>query len=100
LATRARDALRDAGARAEGFRAPGGSRTPATAEILVSLDFCYDASLGDGMRVTRLGSSLAQVPFVWSGGDGAYYLGDEPRPAEERRDCCPGARATLAPRGG
>jgi peptidoglycan/xylan/chitin deacetylase (PgdA/CDA1 family) len=100
LAARARDALRDAGARPEGFRAPGGARTEATAEILAALEFRYDASLGDGMRVTRLGSSLAQVPFVWSGVDGAYYLGDEPRPAEDVRDGWLRALATVAARGG
>jgi peptidoglycan/xylan/chitin deacetylase (PgdA/CDA1 family) len=100
LATRARDALRDAGAGAEGFRAPGGARTPATAEILASLGFRYDASLGDGMRVTRLGAALAQVPFVWSGVDGAYYLGDEPRPVKEVRDGWLRTLDTVAARGG
>jgi peptidoglycan/xylan/chitin deacetylase (PgdA/CDA1 family) len=100
LATRARDALRAAGARPEGFRAPGGARTAATADILASLDFRYDASLGDGMRVARLGPSLAQVPFVWSGVDGAYYLGDEPRPAEEVRDGWLQTLETVAARGG
>jgi peptidoglycan/xylan/chitin deacetylase (PgdA/CDA1 family) len=100
LAKRARDALREAGAAPEGFRAPGGARTAATAEILAALDFRYDASLGDGMHVERLGPSLAQVPFVWSGVDGAYYLGDDPRPAEHVRDVWLRTLSTVAERGG
>jgi peptidoglycan/xylan/chitin deacetylase (PgdA/CDA1 family) len=84
----------------EGFRAPGGARSAATARILTSLGFRYDASLGDGMTVTRLDAALAQVPFVWSGVDGAYYLGDEPRPAEEVRDRWLRTLTGVAERGG
>ncbi|MBV8982002.1 MAG: hypothetical protein JO086_13955, partial [Acidimicrobiia bacterium] len=49
-----------------------------TAELLASLGYRYDASLGDGMRTAVLGSGLAQVPFVWNGVDGAHYLADPP----------------------
>ena len=84
LLGRATDALRDAGADPRGFRAPGGSRTRSTPEILNDLGYTYDASLGDGMRVSRVGP-VTQVPFVWAGVDGAHYLLDPPRPPSEVR---------------
>jgi len=79
LAARATDALtRAAGAAPRGFRAPGGRRTAHTDEILLALGYRYDASLGDGMRPTRLPSGLAQLPFVWPCVDGFYYLTRDP----------------------
>lgn len=81
LAARATEALeRAAGVRPVGFRAPGGRRSSSTAEILRNLGYRYDASLGDGMQPQRLAPDLAQVPFVWPGVDGYYYLRDEPLP--------------------
>jgi peptidoglycan-N-acetylglucosamine deacetylase len=88
LAGRATDALgRAAGCRPLGFRAPGGARSDETADLLVSLGYRYDASLGEGMRPAVLQPGLAQVPFVWNGVDGAHYLADPaPAPAEVERD--------------
>jgi peptidoglycan/xylan/chitin deacetylase (PgdA/CDA1 family) len=84
LARRATDALAVAvGAAPTGFRAPGGGRGARTAELLASLGYRYDASLGDGMRTAVLESGLAQVPFVWNGVDGAHYLADPPPPPNE-----------------
>jgi peptidoglycan/xylan/chitin deacetylase (PgdA/CDA1 family) len=81
LARRATDALASAaGTAPTGFRAPGGGRGAHTAELLASLGYRYDASLGDGMRTAVLDSGLAQVPFVWNGVDGAHYLADPPPP--------------------
>jgi peptidoglycan/xylan/chitin deacetylase (PgdA/CDA1 family) len=78
LAQRATEALEDAsGTRPRGFRAPGGSRSGHTEEILYELGYLYDASLGDGMQPRRLARDLVQVPFVWPGVDGFYYLRDE-----------------------
>jgi peptidoglycan/xylan/chitin deacetylase (PgdA/CDA1 family) len=75
LAARATAALEQAcGVRPIGFRAPGGSRSPHTEAVLLRLGYVYDASLGDAMRPTVLGSGLVQVPFVWSAVDGFYYL--------------------------
>lgn len=87
LAARATDALAQAaGARPEGFRAPGGARTDHTAAVLERLGYAYDASLGDRMRLGRLTPGLAQVPFVWPGVDGFHYLRDDPAdPAEVQR---------------
>lgn len=86
LASRATEALTAAaGVAPVGFRAPGGSRTSATASLLTELGYHFDASLGDGMRAAVLGPGLAQVPFVWGGVDGAFYLRPEPAdPAEVR----------------
>src|SRR5262249_58657834 len=79
LAEHATTALqRAAGAAPRGFRAPGGMRTEHTERILLDLGYRYDASLGDGMRPTRLASGLAQVPFVWPGVDGFWYLTSDP----------------------
>jgi peptidoglycan/xylan/chitin deacetylase (PgdA/CDA1 family) len=79
LAARATDALATAaGVRPRGFRAPGGSRTDHTVHMLRALGYDYDASLGDGMRVSRLADGIAQVPFVWPGVDGFHYLRDNP----------------------
>jgi peptidoglycan/xylan/chitin deacetylase (PgdA/CDA1 family) len=79
LAARATDALtRAAGVAPRGFRAPGGARSPHSERILLDLGYRYDASLGDGMRPTLLPSGLAQVPFVWPGVDGFYYLTSTP----------------------
>ena len=77
LATRATQAIADAiGGAPRGFRAPGGARSEATADILLELGYEYDASLGDGMNLTR--EPIPQVPFVWPGVDGYWYLRDEP----------------------
>lgn len=79
LAIESTDALAQAsGQRPLGFRAPGGRRTDATEEILLELGYEYDASLGAGMVPTVHASGLAQVPFVWPGVDGYYYLRDTP----------------------
>jgi peptidoglycan/xylan/chitin deacetylase (PgdA/CDA1 family) len=87
LATRATEALeRASGTRPRGFRAPGGRRSSATAEILRTLGYRYDASLGDGMQPQRLESDLAQIPFVWPGVDGYYYLRPEAPAAAVVRD--------------
>ena len=66
-----------------GFRAPGGARSERTADLLASLGYRYDASLGDGMRPSVLRPGLAQVPFVWNGVDGAHYLADPPPAAAD-----------------
>ncbi len=87
LATRATDAIAEAvGEAPHGFRAPGGERSPATAAILENLAYAYDASLGEGMRPMRLTPSLGQVPFVWPGVDGAWYLRDDPADPDVVRD--------------
>ena len=87
LARRATDALeRAAGVRPLAFRAPAGARSDHTVDMLQALGYRYDASLGDGMRVATLAPGLAQVPFVWPGVDGYWYLRDEPCPADEVRD--------------
>jgi len=101
LAQRATDALEAAsGARPRGFRAPGGRRSVATEGILQRLGYRYDASLGDGMNPIRLPSGLAQVPFVWAGVDGAYYLRPDPPTPEAVRDAWLAALARSAERGG
>ena len=75
LAARATEALTSAaGVAPRGFRAPGGARTAHTERILIDLGYRYDASLGHGMRPGRLPAGLSQVPFVWPGVDGMYYL--------------------------
>lgn len=79
LAQRATEALENAsGSRPQGFRAPGGTRGKQTEHVLRDLGYRYDASLGDGMNPRLLGPDLAQVPFVWPGVDGFYYLQDQP----------------------
>ena len=79
LATRATQAITNAiGTHPRGFRAPGGARSDATADILLELGYEYDASLGDRMHTRRLDNGLAQVPFVWPGVDGYWYLRDDP----------------------
>ena len=84
LAVRATSALADAaGVRPVGFRAPGGARTAHTESILRELGYAYDASLGDGMRRGRLPGGLPQVPFVWPGVDGFFWLRDAPVPPDE-----------------
>ena len=102
LARRATDALEAAaGVRPRGFRAPGGRRSAATEGILLELGYRYDASLGDGAQgATRLPGGLAQVPFVWAGVDGAYYLRSEPGQPEAVRDAWLAALARSAERGG
>ena len=101
LAARATAALeRAAGVRPRGFRAPGGARSPRTEAILHALGYTYDASLGDGMRPIVLPSGLVQIPFVWSGVDGLYYLRDTPAdPAEVRKTWLAALERTAA-RGG
>ncbi|HVP31072.1 MAG TPA: polysaccharide deacetylase family protein [Myxococcota bacterium] len=101
LAARATEAIeRGAGVRPRGFRAPGGGRTPATPEILRALGYRYDASLGDGMRPAPLAPDLAQIPFVWPGVDGAYYLADRPAAPEVVRTRWLEALDRTAERGG
>ena len=87
LASRATDALeRAAGVRPRAFRAPAGERSAHTVEMLQTLGYHYDASLGDGMRVTTLTPGIAQVPFVWPGVDGYWYLREEPASPDEVRE--------------
>lgn len=87
LAARATEALtRAAGTAPIGFRAPGGARSDATESILLELGYRYDASLGDGNRPALLPHGLPQIPFVWSGVDGYYYLRPDPTPPAEVRD--------------
>ena len=102
LAARATDALtRAAGVAPRGFRAPGGARSPHSERILLDLGYRYDASLGDGMRPTLLPSGLAQVPFVWPGVDGFYYLTSTPPAAPEVvRDAWRAALDKAIARGG
>ena len=101
LAARATSALEAAGGeRPGGFRAPGGARTARTAALLSSLGYRYDASLGDGMRPDVLIPGLAQVPFVWSGVDGAHYLSDPPAEPGAVRERWLAALARVADEGG
>lgn len=82
LLARTREALPDA----RGFRAPGGARTPRTHVLLAEFDFAYDASLGDRMQPGRLDNGTPNVPFVWPGVDGYWYLRDEPAAPADVRD--------------
>jgi peptidoglycan/xylan/chitin deacetylase (PgdA/CDA1 family) len=101
LATRATDCLTEAaGERPTGFRAPGGARTPASEGILARLGYAYDASLGDGMRPARLPGGMPQVPFVWPGVDGFFYLRDAPAAPEDVAARWRAALAKAAERGG
>ncbi len=88
------------GVRPVGFRAPGGSRSQATADVLSDLGYRYDASLGDGMRPGRLSSGLAQVPFVWPCVDGYFYLRADPPPPAAVRDRWLARLAEVAEAGG
>jgi peptidoglycan/xylan/chitin deacetylase (PgdA/CDA1 family) len=86
-ARRATDAIADAlGRHPTGFRAPGGARTERTAGLLTELGYSYDASLGDGMTLARLAGGLPNVPFVWPGVDGYWYLRDQPEDPAVVRD--------------
>jgi peptidoglycan/xylan/chitin deacetylase (PgdA/CDA1 family) len=101
LAAQATAALTQAaGVAPRGFRAPGGARSPHSDAILRGLGYTYDASLGDGMMPRRLASGLAQVPFVWPGVDGYYYLAATPAAPEAVRDAWLGALGKAAARGG
>jgi peptidoglycan/xylan/chitin deacetylase (PgdA/CDA1 family) len=101
LAARATSALeRVGGGRPLGFRAPGGARTPRTPALLSSLGYRYDASLGDGMRPGMLPPGLAQVPFVWSGVDGAHYLDQPPAEPAAVREAWLAALTRVAGDGG
>ncbi|HZR84247.1 MAG TPA: polysaccharide deacetylase family protein [Candidatus Binatia bacterium] len=101
VARRATVALeRAAGVRPRGFRAPGGARSERTARILRELGYEYDASLGDGMRPSRLAGGLAQVPFVWPGVDGFHYLRDQPASPAAVRDAWLASLERAAARGG
>jgi peptidoglycan/xylan/chitin deacetylase (PgdA/CDA1 family) len=102
LAARATDALtRAAGVAPRGSRAPGGARSQHSERSLLDLGYRYDASLGDGMRPTLLPSGLAQVPFVWPGVDGFYYLTSTPPAAPEVvRDAWRAALDKAIARGG
>jgi peptidoglycan/xylan/chitin deacetylase (PgdA/CDA1 family) len=82
LLTRCRDAI-GAGL---GFRAPGGARTNRTSQVLAELGYAYDASLGDGMTAARLDNGVPNVPFVWPGVDGYWYLRDQPADPSAVRD--------------
>lgn len=98
LAARATAALTEAaGIPPRGFRAPGGGRTEHTERILLDLGYRYDASLGHGARPTRLPAGLAQVPFVWPGVDGFYYLARTPPadPTEVRDAWLAALRKTI-----
>lgn len=102
LAARASETLaRAAGVAPRGFRAPGGARSAHTERILLDLGYAYDASLGDGMQPNRLPSGLVQVPFVWPGVDGFYYLARNP-PADPAavRDAWLAALQRAIARGG
>ena len=101
LARRATEALeKAAGVRPRGFRAPGGGRSAHTETVLSSLGYRYDASLGDGMKPARLASGLAQVPFVWPGVDGFYYLRERPEDPAVVRDAWLASLEKTADRGG
>jgi peptidoglycan-N-acetylglucosamine deacetylase len=101
LACQATAALADAaGAAPRGFRAPGGARSAHTESILLELGYRYDASLGDGMRPALLPSGLAQVPFVWPGVDGMYYLAQPPADPATVRDAWLAALRKAIERGG
>ena len=101
LAVQATEALAAAaGERPVGFRAPGGSRTERTASVLADLGYRVDASLGDGMRPAQLAPGLAQVPFVWGGVDGAFYLRPEPADPAEVREAWLASLRRVAERGG
>jgi peptidoglycan/xylan/chitin deacetylase (PgdA/CDA1 family) len=102
LAARATAALEQAaGTRPRGFRAPGGARGPHTEAVLRDLGYTYDASLGDGMRPAVLAAGLAQVPFVWPGVDGFYYLtGAVPADPSAVRDAWLAALARTVEGGG
>ncbi len=100
-AERATVALTEAsGERPRGFRAPGGSRSPATEGILRDLGYEYDASLGDRMQPGRLPSGLAQVPFVWPCVDGFHYFRPEPVAPSLVRDQWLERLAAVAEQGG
>lgn len=101
LAAQATAALSDAaGAAPRGFRAPGGARSAHSERILLELGYRYDASLGDGMRPALLPSGLAQVPFVWPGVDGMYYLAQPPADPATVRDAWLAALRKAVERGG
>jgi peptidoglycan/xylan/chitin deacetylase (PgdA/CDA1 family) len=86
LAVRATDAIADAAGRQPvGFRAPGGERTGTTTALLNELGYLYDASLGDAMTPAFV-DGLPNVPFVWPGVDGYWYLRDEPADPSVVRD--------------
>jgi len=101
LAARATEALTAAaGVAPRGFRAPGGARTADTEGILLDLGYRYDASLGDGMQPALLPAGLPQVPFVWPGVDGAYYLASPPADATRVGDIWLAALRKAIERGG
>jgi peptidoglycan/xylan/chitin deacetylase (PgdA/CDA1 family) len=101
LAERATAALADAaGVAPVGFRAPGGARTDRTAALLAELGYRVDASLGDGMTPAVLTDGVAQVPFVWGGVDGAFYLRSEPADPAEVREQWTGQLEKVAEQGG
>src|SRR6202007_884674 len=101
LARRAPDALAAAvGAAPTGFRAPGGARGAQTADLLASLGYRYDASLGDGMRTAVLRPGLAQVALVWNGVDGVPSLADPPAPPSDVERQWTGALEKVGENGG
>ena len=52
------------------------------------------------MRPGVLGPALAQIPFVWSGVDGAHYLADPPADPAAVQDAWLAALAGVADEGG
>ena len=80
LATRATEChrRRDRADRRAASALRAARESEATADILGDLGYTYDASLGDRMNPVRLSPAVAQVPFVWPGVDGYWYLRDEP----------------------
>lgn len=79
-----------------GFRAPGGSRTDRTEAFLLEHGYQFDASLGDAMRPSRLPGGLPNVPFVWPGVDGYWYLRPDPPDPTVVRDAWLAALETAA----
>jgi hypothetical protein len=82
------------------FGARGVVRRAAPAGLLAEVGYRADASLGDGMTPAVLQPGLAQVPFVWGGVDGAFYLRPEPADASEVRDKWMAQLAKVAEDGG
>ncbi|MDT8399909.1 MAG: polysaccharide deacetylase family protein [Pseudomonadales bacterium] len=79
LAERATAALeRASGTRPRAFRAPGGARSSATAQILSDLGYRIDASLGpggdDAGAVSQLTPTLWTVPYEWQAVDATHWL--------------------------
>lgn len=79
LAEQATDAIRRAGGVAPAaFRAPGGSRTVSSTEVLCRLGYTIDSSLSptrqDGGPVRKLAGELWTAPYTWGGVDATHWL--------------------------